>query len=136
MEVEFELLTGLHIGGLGGGLRIGGSDNHVIKTKINFKGNEIDVPYIPGSSIKGRMRSLLLSVYGRKVEDRVEFSPDRPELLDLFGRGINAKESSATGISDIRRTRLIVRDALPDDESISRAQSMDGFIEVKGEREF
>lgn len=133
MEVEFELLTGLHIGGLGGGLRIGGSDNPVIKTKINFKGNEIDVPYIPGSSIKGRMRSLLLSVYGRKVEDRVEFSPDRPELLDLFGRGINAKESSATGISDIRRTRLIVRDALPDDESISRAQSMDGFIEVKGE---
>lgn len=133
MEVEFDLITGLHIGGLSGGLRIGGSDNPVIKTRINFRGTEIEVPYIPGSSIKGRMRNLLLSVYGRRVKDSVEFSPERSELLDLFGRGINSNEPSATGTSDIRRTRLIVRDALPDDESISRAKSMDEFTEVKGE---
>ena len=133
MEVEFDLVTGLHIGGLGGGLRIGGSDNPVIKTKVNFKGTEMDVPYIPGSSIKGRMRNLLLSVYGKRVSGSVEFSPERPELLDLFGRGINSNESGANSASDIRRTRLIVRDALPDDESISRAQGMDGFTEVKGE---
>lgn len=133
MEVEIELITGLHIGGLGGGLRIGGSDNPVIKTRMNFKGEEIEVPYIPGSSIKGRMRNLLLSVYGKRLKDSVDFSQDNPELMDLFGRGINQDNAPGKGSTDIRRTRLIVRDAFPDEDSISRAHSLEGFTEVKGE---
>lgn len=50
---EVELLTGLHIGGGDDTMKIGGIDNGVIKD-IN-----IDKPYIPGSSLKGKMRSLL-----------------------------------------------------------------------------
>jgi len=48
-----ELLTGLHIGGGNTEMHIGGTDNPVIKNPVN------DQPYIPGSSIKGKMRSLL-----------------------------------------------------------------------------
>jgi len=45
--------TGLHIGGPGGELEIGGIDNPVVRDPNS---NE---PYIPGSSLKGKLRSLL-----------------------------------------------------------------------------
>jgi CRISPR-associated protein Csm3 len=48
-----ELLTGLHIGSGNNEMHIGGTDNPVIKHPLT---NE---PYIPGSSIKGKIRSLL-----------------------------------------------------------------------------
>ncbi len=50
---QIKLLSGLHIGGGDDTMKIGGIDNQVIKD-IN-SGN----PYIPGSSLKGKMRSLL-----------------------------------------------------------------------------
>lgn len=46
-------LTGLHIGGNTGELDIGGIDNPVIRNAFNRQ------PYIPGSSVRGKMRSLL-----------------------------------------------------------------------------
>ena len=45
--------TGLAVGGGSIGLEIGGADKVVVRNPIN---NE---PYIPGSSLKGKMRSLL-----------------------------------------------------------------------------
>lgn len=55
---HIELLSGLHIGGGDDTMKIGGIDNQVIKkTNLNSKG--IYEPYIPGSSLKGKMRSLL-----------------------------------------------------------------------------
>ncbi len=50
---QIELLSGLHIGGGDDTMKIGGIDNGVVKD-INT-----DEPYIPGSSLKGKMRSLL-----------------------------------------------------------------------------
>ena len=50
---QIELLSGLHIGGGDDTMKIGGIDNGVIKD-VNS-----DKPYIPGSSLKGKMRSLL-----------------------------------------------------------------------------
>src|SRR3990172_7560323 len=46
-------VTGLHIGGTTTGVEIGGIENPVIKDPRN------DEPYIPGSSLKGKLRSLL-----------------------------------------------------------------------------
>ena len=53
LKGQIELLSGLHIGGGDDTMKIGGIDNQVIK-QINSK-----EPYIPGSSLKGKMRSLL-----------------------------------------------------------------------------
>jgi CRISPR-associated protein Csm3 len=50
---RIELVSGLHIGSGNTEMHIGGTDNPVIKNPVT---NE---PYIPGSSIKGKMRSLL-----------------------------------------------------------------------------
>ncbi len=55
---KIKVLTGLHIGGGDDTMKIGGVDNGVIKD-INS-----DYPYIPGSSLKGKMRSLLEWNYG------------------------------------------------------------------------
>ena len=51
LKGEIHALTGLHIGGSPGALEIGGLDLPVIRDAQGF-------PYIPGSSIKGKMRSL------------------------------------------------------------------------------
>lgn len=45
-------VTGLHIGGTTTGVEIGGLDNPVIKDPLS------DQPYIPGSGLKGKLRSL------------------------------------------------------------------------------
>jgi CRISPR-associated protein Csm3 len=50
---KIRLLSGLHIGGNKDTIEIGGMDNPVIKNPIT------GLPYIPGSSIKGKMRFLL-----------------------------------------------------------------------------
>lgn len=50
---KIKVNTGLHIGGSSDTIEIGGMDNPVVKNPLN---NE---PYIPGSSLKGKMRSLM-----------------------------------------------------------------------------
>ncbi len=50
---QIELVSGLHIGSGNTEMHIGGTDNPVIKNPVT---NE---PYIPGSSLKGKMRSLV-----------------------------------------------------------------------------
>lgn len=52
LKGELEAITGLRIGGTSGGLKIGGLDLNVI---TDPEGR----PYIPGSSLKGKMRALL-----------------------------------------------------------------------------
>jgi len=52
-ELEIEVVTGLHIGSGGDKAQIGGIDSPVIKDPISKE------PYIPGSSLKGKLRCLL-----------------------------------------------------------------------------
>jgi CRISPR-associated protein Csm3 len=51
--------------------KIGGADQYPIVTSrkylINNEEIELEVPYIPGSSLKGRIRSLLEIAYGKKL---------------------------------------------------------------------
>ena len=54
---KLKVETGLHIGGTKETFQIGGVDNPVIKIKRFGKRKE--EPYIPGSSLKGKIRSLL-----------------------------------------------------------------------------
>lgn len=49
---EMELKTGLHIGASKETMKIGGIDSPVVRDPIT------DYPYIPGSSLKGKLRSL------------------------------------------------------------------------------
>lgn len=97
INTTITLLTGLHIGGSSDSVEIGGIDNPVIK--LGSRGNQ---PYIPGSSLKGKMRSLLEQMAGcAKVGDS-------EEVVKLFGSA-DAKNPLPS--------RLIVRDAMLTPES-------------------
>jgi CRISPR-associated protein Csm3 len=50
---QLVIKTGIHIGGGGEKLEIGGLDKAVVRDPLT------DYPYLPGSSIKGKLRSIL-----------------------------------------------------------------------------
>jgi CRISPR-associated protein Csm3 len=90
--------TGLMIGGSSSALEIGGTDKQVIRNPVN------KMPYVPGSSLKGKMRSLLEQKRGT-VDEKGEptQNPDH-EAAQLFGH-INRNEKKKQ-----QPSRLIVRD--------------------------
>lgn len=91
------LVTGLHIGGTNAALNIGGPDKFVVRNPIN------NIPYIPGSSLKGKMRALVEIAKGC-ISNKGKASEDPDSISGkLFG--------VATGKDDNRPSRLIVRDA-------------------------
>jgi len=86
--------TGLHIGGDKDTIKIGGIDNPVIKNPFT---NE---PYIPGSSIKGKIRTLLEWHFGL-VSDKEPVDIQKEEnkknkdaitIAKLFGNGATIKD--------------------------------------------
>ncbi|HHO42821.1 MAG TPA: type III-A CRISPR-associated RAMP protein Csm3 [Epsilonproteobacteria bacterium] len=117
---QIELLSGLHIGGGDDTMKIGGIDNGVIKD-INT-----DKPYIPGSSLKGKMRSLLewnIGVVGIGKGD-----PFHSGLLkDLEGtqktKALNLLKLFGNGQTDDKFreiTRISVGDCFLSKETIDR----------------
>ncbi|MBK6329263.1 MAG: type III-A CRISPR-associated RAMP protein Csm3 [Bacteroidetes bacterium] len=112
------LITGLHIGDSKENTDIGGVDSPVVRRKDN---NE---PYIPGSSLKGKMRSLLDISHGETDTTKNGNHP----IGQLFG-SINNPQANPS--------RLIVRDAyLTSDSSkkIGESEFTDmPFTEVKME---
>ncbi len=72
-----EIVTGLHIGGNGAFAAIGAVDSPVIR---DTKTKE---PMIPGSSLKGKLRTLLAKQYNEKLANTPD--EDAECLTDLFG---------------------------------------------------
>ncbi|MFL6417723.1 MAG: type III-A CRISPR-associated RAMP protein Csm3 [Bryobacteraceae bacterium] len=70
LEGEIQCQTGLHIGAGKGSLEIGGADNPVVKDAFG-------VPYIPGSSLRGRLRSLLEQSLGLTSESELVYVSKR-----------------------------------------------------------
>jgi CRISPR-associated protein Csm3 len=143
---ELHCETGLHIGAGKGSLEIGGADNPVVKDAFGL-------PYIPGSSLRGRIRSLLENALGlttpaelvylskrRGQEVRIHQS-DRPddEICLLFGRNPGRMDRVAGEAIDTRAAtpaRLAIYDAPLDAESITpqmRENLDDEITEVKSE---
>ncbi len=65
LTFDIEAVTGLHIGGSDAGIEIGGVDKTVIRDTLT------NYPYIPGSSLKGKMRSLLEKYHGLVQNQRI-----------------------------------------------------------------
>ena len=105
INTTIELLSGLHIGGSKESVQIGGIDNPVIRTAV--KDNQ---PYIPGSSLKGKMRCLLEQIDGAaKV-------------------GGNGAINNLFGFSQTNQpSKLIVRDAMLTQESTNLLRDCDNL---------
>lgn len=96
IEGSITAKTGLHIGGSSVGMSIGGADATVVRNPIT---NE---PYIPGSSLKGKMRSLLEKVEGK-------FGPSIGEHIQKGPLTEFVKEGNGLTKEDAERINLIVK---------------------------
>ncbi len=65
LSFELEAITGLHIGGAYESISIGGVDKTVIRDPLTNR------PYIPGSSLRGKMRSLVEKYKGKEQNQRI-----------------------------------------------------------------
>jgi CRISPR-associated protein Csm3 len=141
--------TGLSVGGSTVGLDIGGLDNPVIKDAEG-------TPYLPGSSLKGKMRALLEKANGLASDDKRIYvvetenkisihmcnDPDC-EVCNIFGRTTRDKPYTSPSGGEIKidkanvtPTRLIVRDAMLSEESAKKLREMKTdlkYTEVKWE---
>ena len=141
-------ISGLHIGGNTEGFEIGGVENSVIRDPLS------DQPYIPGSSLKGKLRHLTewrlglidkhpeLGGYAAyHCEELLTAAADAPDaerwqrvydLGRLFGPASNTPEVREMA----GPTRLSVRDAFLQAASIQNLEQLLGegiFTEVKTE---
>jgi len=146
LEGEMHCQTGLHIGAGKGSLEIGGADNPVVKDSHGR-------PYVPGSTLRGRVRALLEQATGAAVPAELVFiskrkgqevrihQSDRPddEICILFGRSPGRMEKVGGGEIESNHAtpaRLSVFDAPLIAESITpqmRETLDDELTEVKSE---
>ena len=129
-----QALTGLHIGGTNAGISIGGADATVVRNPVTNQ------PYIPGSSLKGKMRSLLEkfdAVEFVKQDNTIQYGPaldiEKYDVVKIFGT--MPKEIKKYNAQPI--TRLIVRDCLLTQESEQKLKDSPNtdmpYTEVKTE---
>lgn len=108
---EIVCQTGLHIGGSNDNIDIGGTDTVVIRDSVS------DLPFIPGSSLKGKLRSLL--ELNDKTSAESVIANDGKASTD-----VNCVAAQIFGVSADKGdglkfpTRIIVRDSFPTEASL------------------
>ncbi len=92
---KIEILTGMHIGGSSSFSAIGAIDSPIVRDI------ESDLPMIPGSSLKGKIRYLLSKKYNNNIAKN--HNEDDEAILRLFGSSDKEK---------LYRSRLIFSDSI------------------------
>lgn len=107
--------TGMHIGGSSAFAAIGAIDSPVIKDV------RTNLPMIPGSSLKGKMRSLLAREFNTAI---VDADHDHERIQRLFG---NAQKGN------IKRSRILFTDMVLANGGELRNAGLQSLTEVKFE---
>jgi CRISPR-associated protein Csm3 len=110
LTATLELLTGLHIGAGDAEMHIGGVDKTVVEHPLTQS------PYIPGSSLKGKMRSLLEWRSGAVQQTPLDKAAldaasgatraEVKRILQLFGVGGGELKDAAALAAELGPTRL------------------------------
>ncbi len=147
ISAKLKAITGLRIGDSKENLEIGGVDNPVIRRTDN---NE---PYIPGSSLKGKIRCLLEQFHGENAESNCQNTGSL--ICKLFGAAENGREMKKLNQSLKKKeiseseysiksetyrslaSRILVRDAYLTDNTVKKLKESSftdmPFTEVKWE---
>lgn len=126
-------VNGLHIGGSNMNLQIGGVDTEIVKTAIEGE------PYIPGSSLKGKIRSLLemsLGEIGPSQGRMIQNGPSKNgKVARLFGQTEDRQSKKEAQNMPNVPSRLIFRDCfIVNPEIFEEARNLDlQYTEVKTE---
>ncbi len=155
---RLRVITGLHIGGSDDVMKIGGIDSSVVKRSVfanddgsinyNGTGKKVIEPYIPGSSLKGKVRSLLEHSFGlireqklilgdkagnpvdtafaNKIQDEI-LKKKANLIILLFGESANSGDTVNTKV-----TRTIFRDTFL--TKASRKLYLEDKIELSEEK--
>lgn len=128
---EIHALTGLHIGGGGEGVAIGSIDNIIIRDTLT------QVPYIPGSSLKGKMRSLSEKLADLPQNQRIgrDVSIHTCENEQEYRRCHVCQIYGLPGERDFSGpTRIIIRDVMLDVQQFPKDAKTDfPYSEIKWE---
>lgn len=112
---EIFVKTGMHIGGSGAFAAIGAVDAPIIRDVLTT------LPMIPGSSLKGKMRSLLAKELNPRV---VEVKNDHERIKRLFG---------SSEKNEVRRSRILFSDMVLVNADELRKAGLQSLTEVKFE---
>lgn len=112
---QIEVVTGMHIGGSSAFAAIGAVDSPIMKDV------RTNLPMIPGSSLKGKMRTLLAKRYNEAV---TQPNDDNIRVARLFG-------TSAKGA--VLKSRLIFSDMVLSNKEELRKEGLQSMTEVKFE---
>ena len=134
---NIKALTGLHIGGSNTGIEIGGVDKTVIRNPLTNQ------PYIPGSSLRGKMRSQTEKIKGMRQNNPIgqNVKIHSCQTIDEYRAGGGCPICTVYGvpasekINEAQPTRLIVRDVLLSKESFDQftLENVKTFSEIKTE---
>jgi len=140
VQGNVKAVTGLHIGGAAGALEIGGVDSPVIRNPLDNR------PYIPGSSLRGKMRSLTERLHGSEQNMRIgkgvyvhicrQGGMAEGEFHAAFNRCPVCSVFGTTGDEPAPHpTSLVVRDVYLSDDSAARLEPVTDFpyTEIKWE---
>lgn len=111
-----EVVTGMHVGGSSAFAAIGAIDSPVMKDV------RTNLPLLPGSTFKGKMRTLLAKQYNKSWNE--DLSADDERILRLFG---SAKKCAS------RRGRMLFSDMILCNAHELRAHGLNSMTEVKYE---
>lgn len=149
LEGRIVLQSGLHIGAGNDSMHIGGTDNPIVRHPYSFE------PYIPGSSLKGKTRSLLEMASGLvshpasegglvslKTYEALKNEPGKAKeaqaILTIFGcSGSDQKEGSPFGptrvsFADCRLDESWKKKALANGWGFSEDKSENRIDRIKG----
>ena len=94
IRCDLIVCTGMHIGGSSAFSAIGAVDSPVVRDPYT------GLPIVPGSSLKGKLRTLLARSLCQDIENMPDLSADDARILRLFGSA-----------EPVRRSRLQFADA-------------------------
>lgn len=118
IQCDLIVRTGMHIGASGAFSAIGAVDSPVVRDTLT--GN----PIVPGSSLKGKLRTLLARSFSGDIEHMPDFKNDEAPILRLFGSAdpvraarlqfadcfVNNKEQmKAVGLTEVKFENAINR---------------------------
>ena len=118
IQCQLVTVTGMHIGGMDIFSAIGAADSTVIRDA------RTGWPIVPGSSIKGKLRSLLAGSLAGDIEKLPDFDKDDKRIKRLFGSAdpvqaaraqfadafvINYEEMKNVGLTEVKSENTISR---------------------------
>lgn len=138
IQFDLEVVTGMHIGGSSTFSAIGAVDSPVIRDSLTGR------PIVPGSSLKGKLRTLLARSFAGDIEKMPEFEWDEPAVLRMFGSTSarsrlqfadafvgNLDHMQAVGLTEVKSENVIKRlssEAMP--RQIERVNAGTVFAET------